>query len=73
MTAHDETSDSPDRQAGVAITRAMVEAGVRVIAEEYGVCGESVAEGLAAEVFRAMSAAKSAPTPDTAHHEKGRS
>jgi hypothetical protein len=31
----------------------MIAAGVRLIAEEYGVCSEYVAEGLASDVFRA--------------------
>jgi hypothetical protein len=35
----------------------MIAAGVHVIAEKYGVCSEHTAEGLAADVFRAMIAA----------------
>jgi hypothetical protein len=54
LTAHDEKTDSLTRQAGATITPAMVAAGVRAIAEEYGVCSEYVAEGLAEDVFRAM-------------------
>jgi hypothetical protein len=39
------------------ISSAMIAAGVRVIAEEYGVCSEHIVEGLATNVFRAMVAA----------------
>jgi len=42
--------------ADVSVTSEMVEAGVHVIAEEYGVTGDNVAKELAEEVFRAMIA-----------------
>ena len=41
------------------LTPAMIAAAVRVIADEYGVCSEYVAEGLVQDIFKAMIAAQS--------------
>ena len=43
---------------GDAVTSEMIAAAVKVIAEDYGVCSEYVAEGLVADIFRAMMAAR---------------
>jgi hypothetical protein len=40
------------------ITPEMIAAGVRILADEWGVCSEYAAEELAEIVFRAMLAAK---------------
>jgi hypothetical protein len=51
------------------ITAAMIAAGVKVIADEYGVCSEFVGEGLAEDVFKAMIAARQ-DSSAAAHAEK---
>jgi hypothetical protein len=49
----------PDSDAGAPkITQVMLEAGIRVIAEEYGILGPAEAEGLARDVFLAMAGAR---------------
>ena len=56
----------------IEITPEMIEAGVRVLASEWGVIGEVAAEELAEDVYRAMSAiralkpASPSPTDDSA-------
>ncbi len=39
---------------GIEITPAMIEGGVKILADEWGVIGEHAAEELAGAVFRAM-------------------
>jgi hypothetical protein len=43
---------------GDAVTPEMIAAAVKVIAEDYGVCSEYVAEGLVADMFKAMMAVR---------------
>jgi hypothetical protein len=41
------------------VTPEMIRAAVKVIAEDYGICSEYVAEGLAKDAFEAMMRARS--------------
>lgn len=49
--------DSPKGTGGVEITPEMIEAGVSVLADDWGVIGAHAASDLAEMVFRAMMAA----------------
>jgi hypothetical protein len=61
LTAHGDSSEDVDRQAGasldIRVSEAMIRAGAAVLADEAGVCGASLAEELAALVFMAMMGA----------------
>lgn len=48
----------PQAASEPEITPAMLEAGIHIIAEEYGVCGADIAPDLARDVFKAMWAQK---------------
>jgi hypothetical protein len=47
----------PEKKDKIEITPEMIAAGVQVIADTYGVCGEYAATGLAEDVFKAMMSA----------------
>lgn len=50
-----ESAAHPDSGAGTPqISPAVLAAGVRVIVEEWGICGDDIAPGLARDVFNAM-------------------
>lgn len=42
----------------IEITEPMLKAGIRVLTDEWGICMDDIAEGLALAVFRAMSQAR---------------
>jgi hypothetical protein len=54
------------------LTPNMVRAAVKVIAEDYGVCSEYVAEGLVQDIFRAMMAARTNHESSGDHAEVAR-
>jgi hypothetical protein len=47
-------SEKPENAGAPELTVEMIEAGVKVCADIYGVCSESVAEGLVRDMFMAM-------------------
>jgi len=58
MSGRQAGAEPPSALAEAEITEAMLAAGEHMLVEEIGICGADIASDIAADVFRAMWAAR---------------
>jgi hypothetical protein len=63
--------DLPGAASLGIVTPAMIAAAIRVIADDYGICSELVAEGLVHDVFKAMISSRPNQTAGYAKEPPG--